>query len=202
RIVAPVEILEHQQEGSGGGQYLESFRHLTQHSLLGNPEQLAGQRLSISPVSERRQLRRPGGSGGLEHAAHSLGTRLAQPPSKDLEDWQIRFRRSVVPQACPVRNQQVWVSRGPCPKGIKHGGLANAGLATDEHQLPLTGLCARQTLLELREYPLPSDGWCTTHRRRDACRTAARADEAVAPGRHGLDEARRRRIVLERATDL
>src|SRR5262249_58626180 len=124
-------------------------------SLLGDPEQLAGQRLSISPVYERRQLRRPGGSVGLEHADHSLGTRLAQQASKCLEDWQIRFRRSVVLQACTVRDQQVWVSRGPCPKCIKHGGLADAGLATDEHQLPLTGLCARHTLLERREYPLP-----------------------------------------------
>ena len=203
RIVAPVEILDHQQERGRGGQCLDGFRHLTQHALLGDPEQLAAQRLAIAAVFQPRQLHQPGGGVGLEYADHALGPGFAQQSSKRLEDRQIRLRRPVVLEAGAARNQQIRIGRGASQKCVEHRGLADAGFTGEEHELTLAGEGVREPVLELREHPVAADQ-CVARisRRRDLGLPGTGGDEAVAPARHGLDEGRRRRIVTERAADL
>jgi hypothetical protein len=106
-------------------------------------------------------------------------------------------------QARTLRDQQVWISGGALPEGIKHRGLPDAGLAGEERDRALAGLGAREPLFELREHAVPADQCAACHRRgRHPWRTGARSDEAVAPARHGLDEARGRRVVAQGPPDL
>src|SRR5262249_50510071 len=69
-------------------------------------------------------------------------------------------------------------------------------------ELAGTGAGAFESLLELRQDAVAADQGAGPIRRCAVCRTGPLGDEAVAAARHGLDETRRGRIVVERAADL
>ena len=199
RVVAPVEILEHQQNGGDGGQGLEGSGHLAQHPLVGDHWDVAAQRLAIVTLFEPRQLRQPSRGVSLQDTDHPLGPGLAQQSPERLEDRQIRLRRPVVLEARTARNQQIRLVLGAAQERVEHRGLADTGFTGDEHQLAVAGEGARESALERASTCRADQRAARIDRRRDLGLTGTGADEPAAPARNGLDE-RLRRIVAERAT--
>ena len=197
RMVAPVEVLEHQQNGRRGRQRLQGLGHLAQHPLVGDPERRGGRRLAVDP----RQLRQPCRSVAPENTDDPLGPGFAQQSPERFEDRQIRLRRAVVFEARTARDRQLRLERGARQQCVDHRRLADTGLTGKEHELALAADGAREPVRKLREHSVAPDRRAAWINR---CRslTGTGPDESVAPARHVLDEGRRRRIVAERAANL
>ncbi len=104
-----MEILEHQDERGLGGHDLEGLRHLAQHALLRDPEQVTMRRRAIVPALEPGKLDDPGGCTGLEEADRPFAPGRAEKPAESFEDRQICLRCAVVLEACAGRQHHVWI---------------------------------------------------------------------------------------------
>jgi hypothetical protein len=86
RIVAPMEVLEHEDERHLRGQHFERLRHLAQHALLRDAEELAPQRLAIVPAHDPWQLHDPRRRISLEKAKRPIAPGFAEQAPQGLED--------------------------------------------------------------------------------------------------------------------
>ena len=148
-MVAPVQVLDHQQQRLRGGCCIEQRAKFAQHAVLRGTGQLAAQLHLVGLGDKPRQLRQPGGRG-LAQRGHPRGRRW--PPrqfGQRVEDGQVGFAATGLIDALAHRHGH--------PTRPRHGAgvadqaaLADAGLAAHQHQLPLPGLRRREPRGELR----------------------------------------------------
>src|SRR5262249_45197839 len=74
RVVAPVEVLEHEHDWRAGAQGLDGLRHLAQHALLGDAEQVPTKEGRIARPFEPGELNEPGRGMSLEDVEHAPST--------------------------------------------------------------------------------------------------------------------------------
>ena len=135
RRVAPVQVLEHENERRLGGQRLDQLRHLAQHALARRAEQLALE-ASRSPASR---------SQGICTSQVGACRRSSETtPSAALRGRAGRGRRAPAGMARSCRtSRHIALARSrradrpPRARGTpRRRGLADARLAGDEHDLP------------------------------------------------------------------
>ena len=135
RRVAPVEILENEDEGGVGGQRLDQLRHLAQHALSRGPDELALQRVPVARVEEPRHFHEPGGRVSTQERDEPIGRASAAEPGERVQHREIRLARAVRLDALPLRNPHARIGRHALEEGIDDRRLAHARLTRQERDL-------------------------------------------------------------------
>ena len=157
RMIAPVQVFEHQHQRPLGGQGVQHFGPFPQHTLPRRPLEFVVQ---LRPVRGREQpghLHQPGG-GLLPQQCHQA--RPLRPPAElaqRLQDRQVRFPVPIGLDTLAVRHPHGGPRRGLRGKRLHDGGLADARLSGDQDHLPDPLLRLRQGPVELLQHRLPLD---------------------------------------------
>ena len=199
-IVAPVQILQHQQERAADRQHLDRLGQLPQHALLGGPHDPALHRLERRRTEQRGHLGEPRGGLLFQHRQQRRSLGFSTQPAQRLQDRQVGFARAVVLDTLPARQPHIPRARGLLHKGIDHGRLAQPWLAGQKHGLPGPLPDALEPLVQVGELPLASheqrrggSGAGRRGRRRWEGGRGDRGevpDEPIPPPMHRLDEPR------------
>ena len=126
-IVAPVQILQHQQERAADRQHLDRLGQLPQHALLGGPHDPALHRLERRRTEQRGHLGQPRGGLLLQHRQERRALGFSTQPAQRLQDRQVGFAPAVVLDTLPPRQPHIPRARGILHKGIDHGRFAEPG---------------------------------------------------------------------------
>ena len=213
RRVAPVQIFQPQHQRSLRGQHLKGLGDLAQHALRG--AQRAGLRLCLRQrrPGQPRQLRQPAGRIAGQQLAQRAGTDLRGQVLQGFQQRQEGLAGAVLLDAAALRRPQLAGAGLPLEEGRDQGRLADASLASDEHQLAPAAAGRSERCVEESEFALAREQafWpcCRRCRQRRFVRSRRRrllavhsSDEAQAHPVHGGDETWRRGVVAEDDTQL
>src|SRR5215510_6181933 len=107
RVIAPVQVFDHQHEWSVGRQRLDRSDNLAQHPLTRRPENLTLQRFASGGVKERRHLRKPHRSALIKELNQSVAAMFTTESFERFQQRQVSFARAVLFQTLPVPDPQV-----------------------------------------------------------------------------------------------
>ncbi len=207
-MVAPVQVLEHDDQRTVRRQRLERVGHDAEHAIRGRYADPPLELLAFARREHARQLQQPFG-GELAQAGHERSAvGAAAETAEALEDGQERLARAVLRHALSARDPR---SRGgvachaACDTRVEQGRLPDPGLAAHEHDLapPSQGLV--EALREASELFVAADqgrGRPRMRLRRRVGRARRLGDEAVASPVDRGDEPRRLGGVAERLAQL
>jgi hypothetical protein len=142
--IAPVQILEHQDQRLLGRQGLQRLGELPQHAFACGAQHPTLHGFERGRRQQPWHLHQPGG-GVLGQRRHQpLAVWPATELSQGVEDRQVRFAGAVVLDTLPPRQPQIWIVYHLRHKGIHDRGLAQPGLACDKPDLPYAAPRPRQ----------------------------------------------------------
>jgi hypothetical protein len=199
RVIAPVQVLEHQHQRPLDGHRLDRIGQLAQHALVSRA------RVGRRAIGEHAgHLREPARRSRSQRRRQRRPVRRTAQPSEGLQHRQVRLAGPELLDALSVSVPQR-IAREALAKRLEQRRLAYARLPADEQQSALSTLHPIEGRGEAADLGLPPDD-----ARNRACRlprrglptTRDRGDEAVATPVRGLDEARCPGVVPEGATDL
>ena len=213
RGIDPVQVLEEQHHRLDEREGLQALGELAQHPLPRNALESALERVEVSRRHQGRHPREPARRVAPQalHNARAAG-RPAQP-AEGLEQRQKRLPGAVVLHALPPGDCEGRRAGAAGQERLDESGLADAGLAGDEHHAPRAVERAGQQLVKPRKLGLSShqdrDGGQHVRRARGPGRQRPgrevqsmrrgghRGDEPIADPVHRLDIARLACVVGE-----
>ena len=205
RMVAPVQVLEHEDHRTLDGDGLEQLGHLAQHALAGGALHTVPELAVLGRVEQRGELRQPC-RRVLAKLVHQLGAAgVARQARPGLEDGEVGFAGAVLLHRLSARDVRVARAPHALEKRVHQGGLPDPGRSADEDR------AARSPARQIERLPEPSElllapDHLRLERRQDADRRGFRLarprrdldGEAILPVRHRgrLRERRGSRRVL------
>ena len=202
RVVAPVQIFEHDDQRRLGGDRLDRLGHLAQHAFAGGARPLPLQRLALGGRQQRRQLDEPGRRVLPQQLDDARAVRRSAEPRQAVEHRQVRLAGAVLFEALAAGDQDA------------RKGDACSSSALTSVVLPIPGSPVTNTTwrsprsarssqrphlgqLGLAAQHADRSGGAARRRRLDAAPAARRrlrqlADETVAAAVRRLDVPRRR----------
>src|SRR5262245_13059280 len=136
RIIARMQILQHQQQRGFCSDYFQGLRHLAQHTLSGHTDRLSLQRFPFGSGNERRHLRKPGRCV-LSKKIDDLRRRSAES-SECIQYGEISLARAVMLQALAAGNQDFPGVHALLEESFDQRCLSDPGLACDKDDLAFT----------------------------------------------------------------
>ena len=135
RVVAPVDVFQHEHEWHLGGQRLERLGHLAEHPLPRGAEDLSLETIAVGRRNQRRHLGEPGWrSASSTVMTLSPSARRPSRPRASSTACSSHPRRE--DRAEPARRRHAPTFQ-PLDEQVNECGLAHARLAGDEHDLSL-----------------------------------------------------------------
>lgn len=137
-VVAPVQILDHEHEGTVGRDRIDGVAHLAQHAATRRSLDPVPQPAHLLGTPQTRHLCEPARRVPLERPHHALASRQPAEPPDRVEDGQIGLALAQVLDALPPRHPGgIWPDQAG-QDGLDDRRLPDARFARDEHHLPLT----------------------------------------------------------------
>ena len=192
RGIAPVQVLEDEDERELVADRLEGLEHLPEHPQVRGSDQAALNRLELVVGEEPRHLCEPGRCLPGEQRDELLAARLAGEPAERLQHGQVRLSGAAVLDALAVSDERLRRRPGSRRQVLDDGRLADPRLAGDEDESPRAGLGLLVQPLEVGELALTTgnrldeprenagDGAVGARRGRPAPRRRGRATRPVA----------------------
>jgi len=135
RRVAPVQILEDQDQRRVGGERTQGFDHLAQHAPRRGTEALGEQPGALGLLDQGRHLQQPGRRAARELGDPALATGAPAETVDRLEQRQIGLARAVLRWALTARDPHLARGADLAQEDVDQRGLADARLAGDEEHL-------------------------------------------------------------------
>jgi hypothetical protein len=146
-----VQVFEHEHDRRHDADRLERLEHLAEHALVRGAGKTALHRFELVVLDQPRHLGKPRRRLLGEQAHEPLRAGLAGEPSERFQHGQVRLACAAMFDALTARNQERALALGGGEETLDDRGLADPGLARDEHQPPLTGPGLCEQPLELNE---------------------------------------------------
>ena len=134
RVVAPMQVLGHQQQRPLGGIAVEELAHLAQHAIRAHARELASQGVALLRGAQPRQLQQPGGRDGAQQG-RDRAVAAAELPER-FENRQVRLACTVLLDALPAGAGDPAQSRNEV---IDERRLADARVARNPDNRALPG---------------------------------------------------------------
>lgn len=195
RGVAPVEVLEHEDERLRGRQVLDGLAELEQPPVPARVGRPSAQALGRGVVHPAGQLEQPPRGPARQRLDDVGALGLVAEPAQQVEHRGAAFDAALELEGLAARAADVAVGAQALEEVVEQGGLAGAGLARDEDDLAVAALCPRERFVQSCLLGLAPD--------EDRARRAALAGldrEAVAAARHRLQQLLG--LAAERGADL
>ncbi|HXH82750.1 MAG TPA: hypothetical protein VNN07_07455 [Candidatus Tectomicrobia bacterium] len=205
RHVAPVQVLQDEEERRVPGERVDGLAHLAQHARRSRAERLPLQRVDLVRVGHRGHLGEPGRSVPPEHCRDARAVRPAAERSERLQNRQVGLARPVVLHTLPSADADPGNALHTGHEGLHQGRLADSGFARKEHDLLIAGPRPLERGEEPGDLASPTDGGAadrTPGRGRAGGEPGDRSDEPVPASVFRGDEPRAPGIVAEGAPDL
>ena len=216
-VVAPVEILEEQNDGGLAGRRLQEGPDFPQHALGRRRHHGGLEALRLAFREEPGDLDVPAGSDALEQSNERLALWRTEETLECFQHRHVGLALSVLLDALSLQDVDVGARpRERAEEFFAECGLADARLTGDEGKLPFAPLGLPETLMELMELGRAAhetmDGSAVCRPRcrcrRDRAKRRLGSDlthlchEAKAAAVDRLDEARHAPRVSERSPEL
>ena len=189
--VAPLQILEHENERLLRGERLHGFGELEQAAFPARYGRASTQALDGRVVHPPRKLQQPAGRATRQRRDDVVTPRLVAQPAQQVEDRRTAFAAPVQLQCLTARAADA-VGAESVEELVEERRFSRAGFARDQDDLTLAAACARRRLVQGRLLGVAPD----EDRRGDA----GLDREPVAAARDGGEEAIR--LGTERRADL
>ena len=138
-VIAPMQILQNQQQGRFRGKGLNGLSHFAKHPLTGCSGNLRSQRFSLRLRHQGGHLRQPGGRLLSQYVEHPGSIRGTAKPGKSIENRQIGFSRTILLQALPSRHTESRDSNRLFQEGLDNRGLPDSRFPGNEDGLTISG---------------------------------------------------------------
>jgi hypothetical protein len=166
--VAPVQVLQPQDDRPRGRHCFKCLRQLAQHALRRGARDIDGW---LCAVAEPWHLRQPRRGEGFQVDRELVDTDLGAEALHGLEDRQVGLAGAVELDALGVADRCAGRCGGRRHEGSDQAGLADAGLAGHEHDLPAAGPGFCEQAAEQAQLHLAADEFRDRRRhRRDRLR--------------------------------
>ena len=214
-LVAPVQVLEHEDDGRCGRHRLEEGADLPEHALGRRRQHGAMEPGRLGLGQEPRDLHVPARRDTPEERDQGGAGRGAEAPLERLQDGHVWLALPVLLDALPAEHPHIGtMQRGGSEELLRERRLADARLTRDEDDLSRPTAGESQTPVKPPEFRLPSHeggsrlvggdvvrqrrgGGPTARPPRVALEPADLGHEAEAPPVDGLDDPRRARVVIQ-----
>ncbi len=147
RGVAPLQILEDENERLPGGERLHGFGELEQPAFPARHGGPSAQALDGGVVHLPRKLEQPAGRAARQRCDDVVAARLVAQPAQQVEDRGTAFARAVHLECLTARAADA-VGAEAIEEMIEKRCLAGAGFAGDEDHLAPPAARARQRLVQ------------------------------------------------------
>ena len=159
RRIAPMQVLEDEDERELVADRLEGLEHLPEHPQGGGSDQAPLNRLELVVGKEPRHLCEPGRCLPGEQGDEMLTARLAGKSAKRLQHGQVRLSRATVLDALAVSDERLSRRAGSRRQVLDDGRLADPRFAGDEDKSSRAGLGFVVQPLEVGELALTTGNW-------------------------------------------
>lgn len=166
RAVAPVQILQHEEQRRRRAHRVDPARELAHHALAGGAEESLAQRRFLVGGEQRRQLREPRRRVHAEAVDGRVARRSGREPLQRLEQRPVRLVDADHLAALGARDHQIGVAVGLREKRVDECRLADAGVTGEEADGALAPFGGGEPRRERRELGVASDDDRRTRRRR------------------------------------
>ena len=136
RRIAPLEVVEPENQRALRGERLDGVAHLAQHALAIRAGDAREKPFALRLREERRHLREPRRGVATEHVEHPIPAGTAAHRRQRLQHRKVRLPGSVVLDALPAGDAKLVAGRGGGEEMAGQRGLADSRLAGEEHDLP------------------------------------------------------------------
>src|SRR5262249_38217700 len=126
-----------------GGQHLQCFRELAQHSFGCCSCDVPLERLSLCRGQQSGQLHQPRRRVLLQHRSQTDSTLRARPAAKRVEDGQIRFALAIGLDTLSQPNPHIFLRTHVVNELVDGGALANPRFSAQQDETPLPLPCLR-----------------------------------------------------------
>ena len=161
RVVAPVQIFQHEHQRRFSREGVKRVAHLSQHPLARGPEDIAPERLPILRPHARWQLQQPHRRVGPQHIDHER----MLPAELSIASRTGRYA-SPVPYCSGIGrwHPHIAIARHAAHERIEQRRLPDARFTADEDNLPLARAHLLEPRLHARQRALASDDAATDGR--------------------------------------
>jgi hypothetical protein len=179
RTVAPMQVLDDQDQRSRRGHGFQRFGHFAQHALGCGTDELPRELLALGIAEQRGQLREPSRREPAQHANHLFAALVATQAANRVEDRQVRLGGAAVFEALTTGDPTRMLIPSPIEPPIDERRFPDACFTGDEDDLPRTRACRGERLIQPVQRILAAE-----HRRDGRCCGSVagpceRADEPV-----------------------
>jgi hypothetical protein len=157
RHVAPVQVLEPQDQWRVETEHLHGLGQLAEHALLHGSLRSALEPPQLPGADEGRHLDQPGWRVLGEDPDDGVAAGFPAEPGQRIEDRQVGFSRAVVVDALPPTDPDRGGRRRLGQERLDHRRLADPGLARNEDDLLLAFTGPGEPAVELLDLRLTTD---------------------------------------------